>query len=147
MTNRRLATGALAIVMAVAMSQDARAALRTVRVPFTKQSRAALSLEAEQIKVVGYQLSRNVRGSENPFSWRDGPSLRIEVRNDGAEPRDFSLAAALFDNEGNLVGVATGAHTGKLDPGEIQEIKVEFKDVNQNVPRATVLYMSLETHS
>ena len=63
----------------------------------------------------------------------------------GRELLAYPGNAALETFLGQLVGVGTQSHTGKLDPGEANEMKVVLKDVNQDVARAATLFVSLET--
>lgn len=134
------------VALAAALPAGSEAAIHTQRIVFVKESPANLSISEGGVRLLRYRFSRLIRGTQNPLkALAAGPSLVFDVRNDGKEPRDFAVAVALFDKQGQLVGVGTQSHTGKLDPGETNEMKVVLKDVNQDVARAATLFVSLET--
>ncbi len=134
------------VALAALLPTGGEAAISTQRIAFVKGSPADLSVAEGGIRLLRYRFSRLVRGTENPLKLlAGGPSLVFDVRNDGKEPRDFAVAVALFDRQGQLLGAGTQSHTGKLDPGESHEMKVVLKDVNQDVARAATLIVSLET--
>ncbi|HEY3175518.1 MAG TPA: FxLYD domain-containing protein [Candidatus Polarisedimenticolia bacterium] len=134
------------VALAAALPASGEAAIRSQRMAFVRESPADLSIAEGGIRLVRYRFSRLIRGTENPFKvLAGGPSLVFDVRNDGKEPRDFAVAVALFDGQGTLLGAGTQSHTGKLDPGESNQMKVVLKDVNQDVSRAATLFVALET--
>ena len=120
------------------------AQLRSAKGPLIKHEAARVSLKNAGIAIQGYRFVRPARiMQKNPFAG-SGPSLHVDVVNEGGAPQDFGLAVALFDKAGRLVGVGTGDHTGKLDPGEAAQVKVLFRDVNQDAHLATSLQISVE---
>jgi hypothetical protein len=64
--------------------------------------------------------------------------------NEGDEPRDFSVAVALFDLQGKLVGVAVDNPGGKLKPGETDELSLTFKHLNRFTKHAKTFMLSIE---
>lgn len=117
--------------------------LKSFKGSLTKDQTVDVSVENAGIRVVSYRFQRELRGGINPFNWGDGPTMQLMVRNDGSAPREFSVAVALFDGSGALVGAATESH-GKLKPGAEEEMKIVFKHVNQNVAHASTVQMSVE---
>ena len=90
------------------------------------------------IAVRGYKFARQARIMQKTPFVDGGPSLEVDVANEGTQGEDFAIAVALFDRKGKLVGVGTGDHTGKLDPGKTVQVKVVFKDLNQEAIYATL---------
>ncbi|MGH9870170.1 MAG: hypothetical protein ACREAA_18665 [Candidatus Polarisedimenticolia bacterium] len=128
----------------VTLSSPAHAVLRSAKGPLVKHQVARVSLKNGTIAVRSYQFVRPTRAMKvNPFT-AGGPYLEVEVANEGQDKMDFALVVALFDREGRLVGAGTGDHTGKLDAGQVKNVKVVFKDVNQDAHLATKIQMSLE---
>lgn len=123
------------------------AGLRTIKVPIDQDTVSAVSLSQDGVEVVQYRMVREVRGTANPLKMGlgGGPAVHVDVANHGQEPKDFSVAAALFDKRGRLVGAGSSGNTGKLDPGETKEMKIVFRDVQQEVRYAAWLYLTLET--
>ena len=142
---RSLLVTLTAALVALAPAAPCEAGIVSVKAAFVKDRSVDLPLQKEGIQVRSYRFDRPRRGSHNTFNMAGEPTLIVNVVNAGSEPRDFSIAAALYDREGNLVGAGSGGHTGKLKPGEEQEIKVVFRDVTQNVAHAVAMQMSLET--
>lgn len=137
---------ALLIALAtIAVSAPALAGLRSVKVPFVKNEWTEVGLMQDRIHVLSYRISLATNVSMNPLKVGAGPAMFFNVKNEGDAPTDFSLAVALFDVEGSLVGAATGSHAGKLEPGESKEVKIIFRDVNERVPDAATAQVTLET--
>ncbi len=135
------------ILLAPPAAAPIGAATRTLKASFVKDRPADFSISDRGVRVLRYRFNRAIRGGQNPLKiFADEPVLVFEVRNEGAEEQGFALAVALFDGDGDLVGAAAQSHAGKLDPGETQEVKVAFKDVNQEVARAITIVATLETH-
>ena len=134
-----------AVVVTAALASDIRAEVASsVRLEFIKEKPAGLNIEAAGVRLTSYQYSREIRGHGNPFTAGNGPSIVLNIRNDGTLPREVSLAMALYDRKGMLVGVASEANGGKLKPGEAAEIKAVVRDVNANVPYADSVQFSLQ---
>ncbi|HKY33141.1 MAG TPA: FxLYD domain-containing protein [Candidatus Polarisedimenticolia bacterium] len=144
MIRKTLRLLAAALLIHAAAGSAAAAAIKSAKGPLVRHEKAAVTLKNAGIAITGYQLVRPTRlGRTNPFS-DSGPALHLDVRNEGSEPRDFAIAVALFDKAGRLVGAAAEGHSGKLEPGEAAEVKVVFKEVNEEVPLATSVQVSLE---
>ncbi len=145
MTHRTVLSLAM-ILLSGAAAPGSFAGTRSLKAGFVRSGAAEISMTEDGVRVLRYQLNRLMRGGENPSkAFSGGPAIVFEVRNEGAEPRDFALAVALFDRQGVLVGAGTQSHTGDLDPGGTDQVKLVLKDVNQGVPQASTIIMTLET--
>ena len=142
---RSLLVIATAALVALAPATPCDAGIKSIKLSFVKDKSVGLSLEKEGIQVLSYRFDRPRRGPHKTFNMGAEPALIVSVANAGTEPKEFSLAAALYDREGNLVGAGSGSQSGKLDPGEEDEIKVVFRDVTQHVAHAVAMQLSLET--
>jgi hypothetical protein len=74
-----------------------------------------------------------------------GTRAQIEVTNTGKTKRMPNFAVAVFDDEGRLLGVATGGSkfTG-VSPGETETFDLNFSRVLQRLPKGTNFVLSLE---
>ena len=143
---RRTILSLILVLLSAAYPSGPSAGTRSLKASFVRNGAAEISIAEDGLRVVRYQLNRLMRGSENPLkAFAGGPAIIIDVRNEGAEPRDFALAVALFDRQGVLVGIGSQSHTGDLDPGESDQLKLVLKDVNHGVPQAVTIIMTLET--
>ena len=142
---RRPITAVFVALAVLSIPAAAHAGSKTMRAAFVKDRVAAVNMATDGIRVADYHFDRVVRGGVNPFKMGAGPSIVFNVKNEGTEKKDFGIAVALFDAEGHLVGASTGSHSGKLDPGQSKEVKVEFRQVSHDVPRAATMFMTLET--
>jgi hypothetical protein len=133
-----------AAMMMLAVADAPRAELRSAKGPLELHDHARVTLRNGDIAIRGYRFMRPVRIMQKTPFVDAAPSLDVDVVNEGTQKQDFAIAVALFDRQGRLVGVGTGDHTGKLEPGETKEVKVVFRDVNQDAIRATTVQMSLE---
>jgi len=81
---------------------------------------------------------------------RAGETVQVEVAvsNTGKESRRIAIALALFDEQGRLLGVASGGD--KLFPlksGRQATYLLTFSHVNAEAPSATRFQISVETRS
>jgi len=74
-----------------------------------------------------------------------GTRAQIEVTNSGKRSRMPNFAVAVLDDEGRLLGVATGGSklTG-VAPGETETFDLNFSRVLQRLPKGTHFVLSLE---
>lgn len=74
-----------------------------------------------------------------------GTRAQIEVTNTGKRSRMLNFAVAVLDEEGRLLGVATGGSkiTG-VAPGETETFDLNFSRVLQRLPKGTHFVLSLE---
>ena len=145
MTRRTILSLAIVLLSGVALPGPV-AGTRSLKAVFVRNGAAQISMTEDGVSVVRYQLNRLMRGGDNPMKiFAGGPAIVFDVRNDGGQPHDFALAVALFDRQGVLVGAGSQSHTGDLDPGETDQVKLVLKDVNQGVPQASTIIVTLET--
>ena len=133
-------------LVALLIPGQTAAGLKSFTGRFVQGSPAAISIENSGIRVTGYHFTRPLRGTSKLFRGNDEPTLELHVRNESDEPKDFSLAIALFDKAGNLVAAATGDPRGKMEPGAEKEMTVTFRHVNRFASSATRLQMTIEIH-
>ncbi len=83
--------------------------------------------------------SRLLKGAEF------GTRAQVEVTNTGKRSRMLNFAVAVLDEEGRLLGVATGGSkiTG-VAPGETETFDLNFSRVLQRLPKGTQFVLSLE---
>lgn len=74
-----------------------------------------------------------------------GTRAQIEVTNTAKRTRMPNFAVAVFDDEGRLLGVATGGSkiTG-VSPGETETFDLNFSRILQRLPKGTNFVLSLE---
>lgn len=74
-----------------------------------------------------------------------GTRAQIEVTNTGKRSRMPNFAVAVLDEDGRLLGVATGGSkiTG-VAPGETETFDLNFSRVLQRLPKGTSFVLSLE---
>lgn len=145
MLKRSLLSAILSSLVVLVSAADGLAVSDSLRATFVKDRPAAVDVARDGIHVVSYRFDRLTRGGANPFKMGSGPSVVLDVRNEGTAEKDFAIAVALFDMDGRLVGAGTGSQAGKLDPGKTEEIKVVFHGVSRDVHRATTIFLTLET--
>lgn len=131
-------------LLMITSAPEARAELRSAKGPIEMHDHVRVTLKNAGIAIRGYRFVRQARIMQKTPFVDGGPSLEIDVANEGTEKEDFAIAVALFDRKGRLVGVGTGDTLGKLEPGEAKQVKVVIKDVNQEAIYATTVQMSLE---
>ena len=70
----------------------------------------------------------------------------VAVSNTSADPRKVGLALALFDEEGRLLGVASGgSKLASIKPGRQKSFILIFDDVNMQAHRTTTFQVSMES--
>lgn len=74
-----------------------------------------------------------------------GTRAQIEVTNTAKKMRVPNFAVAVFDDEGRLLGAATGGSkiTG-VHPGETETFDLNFSRILQRLPKGTNFVLSLE---
>ncbi len=71
---------------------------------------------------------------------------QVAISNEGAESRRVGIAIALFDSEGNLVGVASGGSRWlPVKPERQNTYVLVFDDVNELAHQAATFQISIET--
>lgn len=74
-----------------------------------------------------------------------GTRAQIEVTNTAKKMRVPNFAVAVFDDEGRLLGVATGgSKIGGVKPGETETFDLNFSRILQRLPKGTHFVLSLE---
>jgi hypothetical protein len=76
-----------------------------------------------------------------------GPAtVTLAVSNTGNRARRLGVAVALFDEQGQLVGVASGgSRLASLKTGRQKHYKLIFEDVHGEIAKATVFQISVES--
>lgn len=138
-----LRTLTIAATAAIMSAIPATAGLKSVKGPLVHDRSATIAVEHGGVRITGYQFLRPLRSVEKLFK-SDSPVIRISVNSASADTQEVSFAVALFDDAGNLVGVAS-AHR-KMKPGQAEEIDLMFDDLNRYAKHATTLQLSVETH-
>ena len=137
---RTLMVASLAAILSAAPSE---AGLKSFKGPLVQDRAATIAVEHVGIKITSYQFLRPLRSEEKLFK-DDTPVIRLFVEFTKAEAQEVSFAVALYDDSGNLVGVAS--ESAKLKPGEAHEIDLTFSDLNRYAKHATKMQVSVETH-
>lgn len=76
----------------------------------------------------------------------DAVKADVKISNLGTEPVKVGIAIAVFDDDGNLVGVASGGSTWlAIKPDRTSFYTVKFADVNDRMDDATRFRITLET--
>ena len=74
-----------------------------------------------------------------------GTRAQIEVTNTAKKVRVPNFAVAVFDEEGRLLGVATGgSKISGVAPGETETFDLNFSRIIQRLPKGTNFVLSLE---
>lgn len=74
-----------------------------------------------------------------------GTRAQLEVMNTAKRPRNPGFAVAVFDPEGNLVGVGSGGtKVGTVKPGETETFDLNFYQVMERLPRGATFHLAVE---
>ena len=138
-----LRTLMIASMAAILSAATAQAGLKSFKGPLVQDRAATIAIEHVGVKITGYQFLRPLRSAEKLFK-SDSPVIRLSVQSANAETQEVSFAVALYDDSGNLVGVAS--ESLKLKPGEAQDVDLTFSDLNRYAKHATTMQVSVETH-
>ncbi len=132
----------IALLCAAAGLLPAHAGLKSFRGPLIQEKAATISVQHDGIRISSYHFLRTLRHVEKLFKG-GGPAIRLAVANESTDPREFALAIALFDDAGNLVGVAS--EDLKMKGGASDEIDLTFRHLNRFAPHASSIQLSVET--
>ena len=128
----------------VALAVPTEGSVRSFQGSLVQNDVVEVSAENQGIRVVNYRFTRPLRSAKKLFKKDGGPTMDLVVTNEGKEPQDFSVAVALFDLKGKLVGVASEKPSGKIKPGETKEVSLTFKHLNRFTKNARTFTLSLE---
>lgn len=104
-----------------------------------------MDLEVDGLKVKS--IFFNEREPKNRFlkGRKFGHRAQVEVRNASTKPRIPGFAVAVMDEEGRLLGVASGGTKfGTVKPGETETFDLNFFQVKQRLRRGAKFTLSLE---
>lgn len=74
-----------------------------------------------------------------------GHRAQVEVKNNSSKPRTPGFAVAVLDEEGRLLGVASGGTKfGSVKAGETETFDLNFFQVKQRLPRGAKFLLSME---
>lgn len=114
------------------------------KVDFENDKWVEVNLESEgvQISEIRFDLVGGV--NLNPLRAGMGPQCLVSLRNTSSHLSDVAVGLAVFDADGNLIGV-TESGTPSLDPGEEKEITLTFREVKRKLYEAKTVHVVLET--
>jgi len=74
-----------------------------------------------------------------------GTRAQVEVTNTGKTTRVAGFAVAVLDEEGRLLGAATGgAKVSGVKPGETETFDLNFTQVKERIPKGAVYLLTVE---
>jgi hypothetical protein len=74
-----------------------------------------------------------------------GTRAQVEVENLSRQPKNPGFAVAVFDSNGDLIGVASGGNkVGSVRPGKTERFDLNFFQVNERLQRGAYFYISVE---
>ena len=104
----------------------------------------ALSSEGVAITEVRFEVEGGIHW--NPLRAGKGPQAFVNVKNSSDRQMKMAVAVALFDDKGGLLGATEASNIGSLDPGEMKEIKLTFREVKRKFFDARTAQLALETY-
>lgn len=113
--------------------------------PFIWDKLIPLELEVDGLRVK--TIFFNEREPKNRLlkGRKFGHRAQLEVTNTSSKPRIPGFAVAVLDEEGRLLGAATGGTKfGKVKAGETETFDLNFFQVKQRLPRGARFILSLE---
>jgi hypothetical protein len=103
-----------------------------------------LASEGIEIKDIRFAVEGGVHW--NPLRAGIGPQAFVNVKNTSDHEMKMAVAVALFDAKGMLVGATESSNIGSLDPDELKEIKMTFREVKRKFFEAKTAQIALETY-
>jgi len=132
----------IAAILLTTLALPAEATVRSFQGSLAQDDIVSIAAENTGIKVLNYRFVRPLRSEGGLFKGNE-PTMDLTITNEGDEPRGFSVAVALFDLEGKLVGVASDT-PGKLKPGVTEELSLSFRHLNRFAKYAKTFTLSIE---
>lgn len=136
---RLAAAFACALLLAAA---PAGAATNSAKYRFEGNRLLSLDLAVEDIRTdtIRFEWPSTVLG------FKSGYKATVKVTNGSARQAAISLAIAVYDADGKLVGAGTtGTKVGTLSPGDTAEFAVDFENVTARLASAAQFQIALET--
>lgn len=118
---------------------------QSIAQPFAWNALLPLTLEVDGLQVKS--IFFNERAPKNRFLKGStfGTRAQVEVVNTAKKPRIPGFAVAVFDEAGNLLGVATGGtKVGTVKPGETETFDLNFSQVKARLPKGAKFVLSVE---
>ena len=125
--------------------KEASLSFGSVRQPFLWDKLLKPELEVDGLKV--NSIFFNVREPATKFlkGATFGTRAQVEVTNTGKTTRVAGFAVAVLDEEGRLLGAATGgAKVSGVKPGETETFDLNFTQVKERIPKGAVYLLTVE---
>lgn len=130
---------------AVPPKKEASLSFGSVRQPFLWDKLLKPELEVDGLKV--NSIFFNLREPATKFlkGATFGTRAQVEVTNTGKTTRVAGFAVAVLDEEGRLLGAATGgAKVSGVKPGETETFDLNFTQVKERIPKGAVYLLTVE---
>lgn len=144
---RSVLVGAFVLVATLALSPAAEADLLSKSYVFkdgVKLELGAATGDGLRVDSVEFKLAALVGDRTSRVSGLT--AVQVKISNIAEKSRKAGVAVALFDDEGRLLGVASGGTSlVPLKSGRQKSYSLVFDDVNSEVHRATKFQISIES--
>ena len=130
--------------LALAATLHAETIGKTIKWENEKWIPVGLSSEGIEIKEIRFAVEGGIHW--NPLRAGGGPQAFVNVTNTSDHQMKMAVAVALFDAKGTLVGATESSNIGSLDPDELKEIKMTFREVKRKFFEAKTAQIALETY-
>jgi hypothetical protein len=142
---RSIVRAAVAVgVVALIATLHAETVGTTIKWENEKWIPVKLSSEGIEIKDIRFAVEGGIHW--NPLRAGVGPQAFVNVKNTSGHEMKMAVAVALFDAKGMLVGATESSNIGSLDPDELKEIKMTFREVKRKFFEAKTAQIALETY-
>ena len=131
-----------ALTLATTIRADTNA--KTIKWDNEKWIPVGLSSEGVEVKDVRFEVEGGIHW--NPLRAGKGPQAFVNVKNGSDHAMKMAVAVALFDDKGGLLAATEASNIGSLDPGELKEIKMTFREVKRKFFEAKTAQIALETY-
>ncbi|MFC1889567.1 FxLYD domain-containing protein [Thermodesulfobacteriota bacterium] len=137
----------IAVFMVLGFCNNVHAEITTVTVPFEDSKWLSVELRIGGVEITNIILVPPGNKGVIRLPRGNDPQARVNIKNNSeVKANDIGIAVALLDAQGKLIGVASGK-TGKIPPGQIDEITMPFKNVNTFFMEAADILISMESES
>jgi hypothetical protein len=131
------------VVLSMVATVRAETMAKTINWENEKWIPVNMTVEGVDLKEVRFEVEGGIHW--NPLRAGRGPQAFVQLRNTTDHEIRLAVAIALFDQKGALLAASEASNIGSLDPSEVKEIKVTFREVKRKFFEAKTAQLALET--